>query len=30
VKVPEKLSEFKVMESERLKEEAVREAEEAK
>ena len=30
VKVPEKLSEFKVMEAERLKEEAVREAEEAK
>lgn len=30
VKVPEKLSEFKVMEAERLKEEAVREAEEVK
>ena len=30
VKVPEKLSEFKVMEAERLKEEAIREAEEAK
>lgn len=30
VKVPEKLSEFKVLEAERLKEEAIREAEEAK
>ena len=30
VKVPEKLSEFKAMEAERLKEEAVREAEEVK
>jgi hypothetical protein len=30
VKVPEKLSEFKVMEAERLKEEAIRQAEEAK
>ena len=30
MKVPEKLSEFKVLEAERLKEEAIREAEEAK
>jgi hypothetical protein len=30
VKVAEKLSEFKTMEAERLKEEALREAEEAK
>ena len=30
MKVPEKLSEFKVLEAERLKEEAIRQAEEAK